>query len=109
MASDLDLGGRFLYRISPQGLLMAFFSARYLIHTPNFGIWYTKRASFNLVGYSDSDYAGDKVDRKSTSGTVDFLVDLLCLGLPRNKTRYPYPSPKRNTLPLDHVVLNYFG
>ena len=37
------------------------------------------------------------------------LVDLLCLGFPRNKTRYPYPPPKRNTLLLDHVVLNYFG
>ena len=46
---------------------------RYLIHTPNFGIWYPKRASFDLVGYSDSDYAGDKVDRKSTSGTCQFL------------------------------------
>src|SRR5436190_3699397 len=42
---------------------------RYLIQTPNFGIWYPKGSSFNLVGYSDSDYAGDKVDRKSTSGT----------------------------------------
>ena len=40
---------------------------------------------------------------------VNFLVDLLCLGPPRNKTRYPYPPPKRNTLPLVHVVLNYFG
>src|SRR3989337_1790022 len=60
---------------------------RYLLHTPNFGIWYPKGSSFNLVGYSDSDYAGDKVDRKSTSGTCQFLVDLLCLGPPRNKTR----------------------
>ena len=42
---------------------------RYLIHTPNFGIWYPKGSSFNLVGYSNSDYAGDKVDRKSTLGT----------------------------------------
>ena len=25
----------------------------YLIHTPNFGIWYPKRCSFDLVGYSD--------------------------------------------------------
>ena len=82
---------------------------RYLIHTPNFGIWYPKRSSFDLVGYSDSDYAGDKVDRKSTSVLVNFLVDLLCLGPPRNKTRYPYPPPKRNTLPLVHVVPNYFG
>ena len=40
---------------------------------------------------------------------VNFLVDLLCLGPPRKKTRYPYPPPKRNTLPLVHVVLSYFG
>jgi hypothetical protein len=46
---------------------------RYLLHTPNFGIWYPKGSSFNLVGYSDSDYAGDKVDKKSTSGTCQFL------------------------------------
>ena len=82
---------------------------RYLIHTPNFGIWYPKRASFDLVGYSDSDYAGDKVDRSPLQVLVNFLVDLLCLGPPRNKNRYPYPPPKRNTLPPVHVVLSYFG
>ena len=41
---------------------------RYLAHTPNFGLWYPKGANFNLVGYSDSDWAGDCVERKSTSG-----------------------------------------
>jgi hypothetical protein len=46
---------------------------RYLVHTPNFGLWYPKDTTFDLVGYSDSDYAGDKVDRKSTSGTCQFL------------------------------------
>ena len=40
---------------------------------------------------------------------VNFLVDLLCLGPPRNKIRYPYSSPKRSTLSQGHVVLNYFG
>ena len=35
---------------------------------------------------------------------VNFLVDLLYLGPPRNKTRYPYPLPKRNTFPPDHVA-----
>ena len=84
-------------------------TVRYLIHTPNFGIWYPKRSSFNLVGYSDSDYAGDKVDKNPLRVLVNFLVDLLYLGPPRNKTRYPYPPPKQNTLPLDHVVPNYFG
>ena len=30
-------------------------------------------AHFDLVGFSDSDYAGCKVDRKSTSGACQFL------------------------------------
>ena len=82
---------------------------RYLIHTPNFGIWYPMRASFDLVGYSDLDYAGDKVDRKSTSGTCQFLGRSLMSWSPGNKTRYPYPPPKQNTLRSVHAVLNYFG
>ena len=31
---------------------------RYLVHTPNLGLWYPKGSKFNLLGYSDSDYAG---------------------------------------------------
>jgi hypothetical protein len=46
---------------------------RYLVHTPNFRIWYPKGSNFDLVGYSDADYAGCKVDRKITLGTCQFL------------------------------------
>jgi hypothetical protein len=46
---------------------------RYLVLTPNLGLWYSKRSRFELLGYSDADYAGCKVDRKSTSGTCQFL------------------------------------
>ncbi|WVZ80644.1 hypothetical protein U9M48_028103 [Paspalum notatum var. saurae] len=46
---------------------------RYLVHTPNLGLWYPKGSTFDLLGYSDSDHAGCKVDRKSTSGTCQFL------------------------------------
>jgi hypothetical protein len=46
---------------------------RYLVSTPSFGIWYPKGSTFDLIGYSDSDYAGCKVDRKSTSGMCQFL------------------------------------
>ena len=46
---------------------------RYLAHTPNFGLWYPRGANFKLVCYSDSDWAGDKVDRKSTSRRCQFL------------------------------------
>jgi len=30
----------------------------YLAHTPTLGLWYPKGAQFDLIGYSDSDYAG---------------------------------------------------
>jgi hypothetical protein len=39
---------------------------RYLVHTPYIGLWYPKGSTFDLIGYSDSDYAGCKIDRKST-------------------------------------------
>jgi hypothetical protein len=42
---------------------------RYLVYTPKFGLWYPKGSTFHLIGYSDADWAGCKIDRKSTSGT----------------------------------------
>ncbi|WVZ84823.1 hypothetical protein U9M48_031810 [Paspalum notatum var. saurae] len=41
---------------------------RYLKHTPSIGLWYPNGASFELLGYSDSDFARCRVERKSTSG-----------------------------------------
>ena len=46
---------------------------RYLAETKNLGLWYPRGGDFSLVGYTDADYAGYKVDRKSTSGTCQFL------------------------------------
>jgi hypothetical protein len=46
---------------------------RYLVYTPKFGLWYLKRSTFDLIGYSDADWAWCKIDRKSTSGTCQFL------------------------------------
>jgi hypothetical protein len=36
-------------------------------------LWYPKGAEFELIGYSNSDYARCKVDRRSTSGTCQLL------------------------------------
>ncbi|GJT43879.1 retrovirus-related pol polyprotein from transposon TNT 1-94 [Tanacetum coccineum] len=46
---------------------------RYLKGTPSIGLWYPKCLGFNLKGYSDSDYAGCNMDRKSTSGACHLL------------------------------------
>ena len=39
---------------------------RYLKYTQNVGLWDPKGARFEFIGYSDSNYAGCKVERKST-------------------------------------------
>jgi hypothetical protein len=82
---------------------------RYLVHTPYFGFWYHKGSTFNLLGYSNSDYAGYKVDRKSTSGLVNSLVGPLYLGVLKNKIPLLYPLPKPSMLLQVLVVHNYFG
>ncbi|GJX68517.1 retrovirus-related pol polyprotein from transposon TNT 1-94 [Tanacetum coccineum] len=46
---------------------------RYLKRTPNIGLWYPKGLGFDLKAYSDSDYAGCNLDRKSTSGGCQIL------------------------------------
>lgn len=46
---------------------------RYLKGTPNLGLYYPKCSGFDLKGYTDSDYAGCNMDRKTTSGSCQFL------------------------------------
>ncbi|GJX59916.1 hypothetical protein Tco_0291306 [Tanacetum coccineum] len=40
---------------------------------PKLGLWYPRVYSFDLESYSDSDYAGANLDRKSTTGGCQFL------------------------------------
>jgi hypothetical protein len=42
---------------------------RYLRHTTDFGLWYFASSSLALHGFSNADFAGCRLDRKSTSGT----------------------------------------
>ncbi|GKC26436.1 retrovirus-related pol polyprotein from transposon TNT 1-94 [Tanacetum coccineum] len=46
---------------------------KYLKGTLNLGLWYLKGSGFDLKAYSDSDYAGCNLDRKSTSGGCQIL------------------------------------
>ena len=72
---------------------------RYLLHTPNFGLWYPKGSSFHLMGYSDADYAGEKKDRKSTSGSCQFLGrSLVC-----------WSSKKQNCVALSTTEAEYIS
>ncbi|GJS03678.1 putative ribonuclease H-like domain-containing protein [Tanacetum coccineum] len=46
---------------------------RYLKGQPKLGLWYPKDSPFDLVAYTDNDYAGASLDRKSTTGGCQFL------------------------------------
>jgi hypothetical protein len=54
---------------------------RYLKHTPSVGLWYPKGTTFDLIVYSDSDYASCKIDRKSTS--YDILAPRMVISWPK--------------------------
>ena len=46
---------------------------KYLKGTIDIGLWYPKSDNFELIGFSDADFANSKVERKNTSGTCHFL------------------------------------
>jgi hypothetical protein len=79
---------------------------RYLVYTPKFGLWYPKGSTFDLIGYSDADWVGCKIDRKSTSGTCQFLGRSLVSWASKLSG---FPPPKPSILPQAIVVCNYFG
>ncbi|GJV01713.1 hypothetical protein Tco_1335282 [Tanacetum coccineum] len=51
---------------------------RYLKDTSSFGLWYPKCLGFDLKGYSDSDYAGCNMDRKSTPAEAEYVAAAGC-------------------------------
>ncbi|GJT08502.1 putative ribonuclease H-like domain-containing protein [Tanacetum coccineum] len=50
---------------------------RYLNGQPKLGLWYPKDSPFDLVAYTDSDYARASLDRKSTIKGCQFLRCIL--------------------------------
>jgi hypothetical protein len=62
-------------------------------------LWYPKGAKFELVGYSDSNYAGCKVERKSTSGTCQLL----------GRSPVSWSSKKQNSVALSTAEAEYIS
>jgi hypothetical protein len=73
---------------------------RYLRYTPKLGLWYSVSSSLSLLGYSDADFAGCRVDRKSTSGTYQFLGSSLLSWSSRKQS-----SVARSTIEAEYVVV----
>ncbi|RVW72984.1 putative mitochondrial protein [Vitis vinifera] len=69
----------------------------YLKGTMDIGLWYPKSDNFELIGFSDADFAGCKVERKSTSGTCHFLGHSLV----------SWHSKKQNSIALSTAETEY--
>ncbi|GJT25172.1 hypothetical protein Tco_0895109 [Tanacetum coccineum] len=52
---------------------------RYLKGQPKLGLWYPRDSPFDLEAFSDSDYAGASLDRKSTTG-AEYVAVANCCG-----------------------------
>jgi hypothetical protein len=72
---------------------------RYLVYTPKFGLWYPKGPTFDLIGYSDANWARCKIDRKSTSGTCQFL----------GRSLVSWASKKQNSVALSTAEAEYIA
>jgi hypothetical protein len=72
---------------------------RYLVYTPKFGLWYPRGSTFDLIGYSDADCAGCKINRKSTSGTCQFL----------GRSLVSWASKKQNSVALSTAEAEYIA
>ncbi|GKC31899.1 putative ribonuclease H-like domain-containing protein [Tanacetum coccineum] len=68
-----------IYQVNPKVLHIHAVKSifRYLKGQPKLGLWYLKDSPFDLVAYTDSDYAGASLDRKSTTGGCQFLECIL--------------------------------
>ncbi|GJT16501.1 hypothetical protein Tco_0875207 [Tanacetum coccineum] len=53
--------------------MLAIVSFKYLKGKPNLGLWYPRDSPLDLEAFSDSDYGGSNLDRKSTTGGCQFL------------------------------------
>ncbi|GKF46958.1 hypothetical protein Tco_0136760, partial [Tanacetum coccineum] len=72
-AKDVDVH---LYRSMIRSLMYLTTSRHdiiYLKGQPKLGLWYPKDSPFDLEAYTDSDYAGASLDRKSTTRGCQFL------------------------------------
>ncbi|GJZ20909.1 putative ribonuclease H-like domain-containing protein, partial [Tanacetum coccineum] len=52
---------------------------RYLKGQPKLGLWYPKDSPFDLEAYTNSDYAGASLDKKSTTG-AEYVAAASCCG-----------------------------
>jgi len=82
---------------------------RYLKGTIGMSLWYPKIGQFSITSFLDADYAGCRVDRKSTSETCQFLGNCLVSWSSKKQNSVVLSTPRRSILWLGLVVHKSFG
>ena len=72
---------------------------RYLKGTMTIGLWYPNSDNFKLIGFSNADFVGCRVERKNTSDTCNFLGHSLVL----------WHSKKQNSATLSMMEVEYIA
>ncbi|KAK3153574.1 hypothetical protein QOZ80_2BG0177540 [Eleusine coracana subsp. coracana] len=73
---------------------------RYLKYILEFGLWYSASSSLDLIGYSDADFVGCRIDRNNTSGTCHFLgTSLICW------SSHKQSSVAQSTIEVEYVAV----
>ncbi|GKA09500.1 retrovirus-related pol polyprotein from transposon TNT 1-94 [Tanacetum coccineum] len=70
-----DLSGKAVNETQYRGMIG---SLMYLKGTPSLGLWYLKCSSLDIKGYSNSDYAGCNMKKKSTSAKAEYVPAAGC-------------------------------
>ena len=70
-----------------------------MLGTINIGLWYPRNSTWNLIGYSNSYFAGSKTDTKSTSGTCHFIGSSIV----------SWHSKKQNSVALSIAKVEYIS
>ena len=74
---------------------------KYLKGTMDIGLWYRKSDNFELIGFSNVDFVGCKVERKSTSGTCHFLQRQLVSWHSKKKNSVAFSTAKVEYIVVD--------
>src|ERR1044072_218409 len=72
---------------------------RYLKGTTNLGLMYENTSEYKLSGFCDADYAGDRIERKSTSGNCQFL----------GRNLVSWASKRKSTIALSNAEAEYIS
>ena len=82
---------------------------KYVGGTCDYGLFYSKESNLSLARFSDSDWAGNADDRKSTTGGCFYVGANLVAWMSKNQILCPCLLQRQNILLLEVVAHSFFG